>query len=199
LRVLFGAEQRVQIGHRVLLCILRVQQQQPGLGKFDVGKALVECGLELGVGESADLVRRGLAGGNGLLGNKEHGLAGERLVKRLIDGQHNVFRGRALGVQRCLGLVFRALHQVMRLAEVGDQLAHGESAGRAIVDAGIVEQPGGDARPVARVDGRQAACRGGQLCRACLARDLGLRELQQFGHADAGIMRNGHLLRISQR
>ena len=84
--ILLGAEKRVEIGHAVLFGILRVEQEERGLGELDVGEAEIERRFQLGRGESADLVGCGLTRGDSLLGDLEHRLAAENVVEGLIDG-----------------------------------------------------------------------------------------------------------------
>ena len=87
----------------------------------------------------------------------------------------------------------------MRAAEVGDELAHGEAGGGAIVDDGIVERASGEAAVVVRADGGQVGGCVGQFAGAGFARDLRLGELQQVGNADVWIMGEGHLFGVGER
>ena len=88
-----------------------------------------------------------------------------------------------------LAVRLRAQHQVVRAPEVGDQLAHRQTAGGAVVDGGVGEAAGGDAAVVVRIHGGQIAGRRGHLGRAHLARHLRLRQRQQPRHADVRVVR----------
>jgi hypothetical protein len=81
------------------------------------------------------------------------------------------------------------------VAEVGDQLAHRQSAG------GLVQQSralqiayGGHAAVVVSADGLQVAVGRGHVGGARFALDLPLSERQQARHADVRVVADGHLL-----
>ena len=110
-----------------------IKQKQFRLRELHVGKAQVEIRSHLGLGERANLVGSGLALGHGLLRHLAAPPARSAPVKGLIYGERDVELRGALVFKLRLGIRLSAEHQVVRAAEVGDQLAYRKSARGAIV------------------------------------------------------------------
>ena len=132
LRIGVGTQNGIEVGHRGGQRILRIENQQLGLRYLDVRQAEVERGSQLGIGKRANLLVGGLARVHGLLRNLEHGLRGERLVERLVDGQRDVFYCRSLAFQLRPGVRLCALDEIMGAAEIGDELVHRQAPGGAV-------------------------------------------------------------------
>ena len=77
----------------------------------------------------------------------------------------------------------RAFHQLVRTAEVGDQLVYHDAVGFALVDDGVVQRAGRNPAVVFRIDRRDAAIGGRIVCGALLG-DLRFRG---GGHVQSGL------------
>jgi hypothetical protein len=143
-----------------------------------------------------------LAGRNRLIGNARDCLRLQRLEKRRVHLEENLFASGLRIVLFGLRAEFGAAGQVCGPAEVSNELGNGEAFGISIEDAGIVQSADGREPGVfaSRSDGDNTAINIWEKCGTSFVCDLAGRECAEISHADARMALEGGFvsLRASQ-
>ncbi len=141
------AERRREIGRRGAEARLGFQHEEPRLLDADIREADVEIRAQLHFGKGAGAVEDELPVFDRLVRDAEQRLALQHMEIRLVDPIENL-RARELHALRFGERVeLRGGHEVMRAAEIGEQLRGVDAVGFAAQDRRIVE-------PARRADAR---------------------------------------------